>query len=130
MESLAEEYGEFIVAANFNTKAGCFPLETSCRGIGYAHPVAMEFGAGGVQSSPVCCVRVKAGLWSTAWSVHSKLIFLILLIERRPMLLHMDTKITFKIQVTSRLCKKSRICKTSGCWACHTRLADLPMLKA
>ena len=62
MEPLAEEHGEFIVTQNSNTKAGCFPLETSCRGSGYAGPVAIEFGAGGVRRSPVCCMRVEAGL--------------------------------------------------------------------
>lgn len=62
LEPFAKEYSEFIVTGNFNTKAGCFPLETSCRGSGYAHPVAIEFGAGGVRRSPMCCIRVKAGL--------------------------------------------------------------------
>lgn len=65
MEILAEECGEFIVAGNFNTKKGCFLLETCCSGLGYAHPVSIELGAGGVQRT-VCwavvmvCVLVCA----------------------------------------------------------------------
>lgn len=54
MEILAEECGEFIVTGNFNTKKGCFLLETCCSGSGYVHPVSIELGAVGVQRTPVC----------------------------------------------------------------------------
>lgn len=63
---------------------------------------------GGVQRNPVCCMREKAELlW---WSVHSELIFLSLLMERRPILPHnhMDTRIMkVEVQVNPRICKIS-----------------------
>lgn len=110
MEQLAEEHGDLIVIGNSNIKAECFLLESHCRSSECAHHVDTGFGQDGVWTGSVCYAGVKPRLlwWSRVWSVHSELLFLSLLVEKRPLLPHtrMDAKI-IKVQVKSRSCKVS-----------------------
>lgn len=101
MEILAEECCEFTVTGNFDTKEGCFPLETRCSGSGYACPVSIESGAGGVWRSPVCwAVVMVCGLVCAFKVCHSEPSDGE---EASATHTHIDTKIMkFKVQVKSR----------------------------